>query len=174
MPTNGKLINRDPAERLLEELELGYTEGMGPKLRLEVERQLSADIARYGVEVEGLTIDWSNTCPEGHATTFLDGNLENWSGVRVRGKDGTIVAEGWLDFIHGGGSNPLFVFWDFLTIYEGNQKREGKRAPGIPQHIWDQLPVTSKDLCTRSDTYDAAWSNDPLVIKWQHNKGRSG
>src|SRR5688572_9110193 len=107
-------VSREQAEDLLQQLNLGYTEGMGPKLRLEVERQLLCDLARYGVEVKGLTVDWSDTCPEGHTTTFLDGTLENWSGVRVWTKGGTLVAEGWLDFVHGGGSNPLFVFWDFL------------------------------------------------------------
>jgi hypothetical protein len=145
--------------------ELGYTEKMGPELRREVERQLLDDLGRYGVEIAGLKVDWSDTCPEGHTTAYLDGTLENWSGVLVRDPRGTILAEGWLEFIHGGGNNPLFVFWEYLTIYEGDMARKAKRHPGIPLHIWEEMPEDSKALCANSDAYDAAWRNDPLVVE---------
>ena len=69
---------------------------MGPQLRSEVERQLLSDLREYAVEVDGLRFDWSETSPEGHRTFFLDGELENWSGVRVIDIDGNIQAYGWL------------------------------------------------------------------------------
>lgn len=147
-------------------LELGYTEKMGPNLRREVKRQLLADLRRYEVEKEGFEIDWSETCPEGHTTEYLDGNLENWSGIIVRDPRGAIAAEGWLEFIHGGGGNPLFVFWEFLTIYEGDKERKVKQHPGIPIHIWERLPEETRVLCARSSGYDAAWNDDPLVVRW--------
>ena len=71
--------------------DLGYTHHMGPRLRAEVERQLLQDFRRYSHEQsDHLAIDWSDTCPEGHTTEYLDGWLENWSDVWVvntRGKD---------------------------------------------------------------------------------------
>ena len=163
-------VSRDQALGVLELLELGYTEKMGPMLRREVEQQLLADLRNYGVDNDNLQFDWSDTCPEGHVTDALDGTLENWSGVAVRDANGTIVADGWLDFIHGGGTNPLFVFWEYLTIYEDNKEQRVKNSPGIPQHVWDQLPVSSKELCTKAREYDAAWCNDPLVTKWQRER----
>jgi hypothetical protein len=64
--------------------EAGYTNHMGPRLRAEVERQLLQDFRRYSDESgDDLAIDWSDVCPEGHVTEYLDGWLENWSDVGV-------------------------------------------------------------------------------------------
>jgi len=82
---------------------------MGPQLRAYVEHQLLTDLQFYGVPTVGLSFDWSNPCQEGHVTRYLDGMLEEMSDVGVNRSDGTPVAEGWLDFIHGGGDAPLFV-----------------------------------------------------------------
>src|SRR5262249_41047189 len=95
---------------------LGKTACMGPLLLAEVERQLLADLAHYGVLSSDLTIDWSDACQEGHCTRFLDGNLEELSDIAVVTSDGETVAAGWLDFVHGGESFPLFVFWLFLDV----------------------------------------------------------
>jgi len=88
---------------------------MGDRLRREVERQLLLDLEHYrpGSPGEKLTIDWSNP---GHCTDFLGGSLESMSDVVVRCSDGKVVADGWIDFVHGGGDGlPLFVFWLFLS-----------------------------------------------------------
>jgi len=151
--------------------ELGYTEQMGPRLRAEVQRQLLKDFQRYYNEsTHNLTIDWSDTCPEGHATIYLDGWLENWSEVKVVNSQGEIIASGWIDFIHGGGENPLFVFWYYLNI--GESGSDVVKANGIPTHIWEILPDSTKDLCLKSDSYDKAWCNDPLVLEWRKRKSR--
>src|SRR2546423_15242202 len=100
---------------------LGATAVMGPLLQKEVEAQLLADLAHYGVVEQGLRIDWSSSCQEGHCTQAVDGNLEELSSVLVQNARSEAVAEGWMDFVHGGGANPLFVFWLFLSIL-----REGK------------------------------------------------
>jgi hypothetical protein len=117
---------------------LAYTERMGPMLRAEVERQLLKDLRCYRVEADGPCIDWSDTCIEGDATSYLDGELENWSGISVLDANKQIVADGWMEFIHGGGDKPLFVFWDFLTIFEQGVKRRAKARLGIPSHVWDK------------------------------------
>lgn len=147
----------------------GYTNRMGPQLRTEVKRQLLQDFRRYTDEPsDDLAIDWSDTCPEGHVTEYLDGWLESWSDVWVINAQGERIAWGWIDFVHGGGDNPLFVFWYFLHF--GENAEDVVQAQGIPQHIWESLPESTKDLCLKSETYDATWSNDPLVIQWRNQK----
>jgi len=151
--------------------ELGYANKMGPKLRAEVERQLLVDLQFYNVKIEGLAIDWSESCLEGHRTDYLDGDLEEWSGIAVVDSQNNIVAHGWIDFIHGGSDNPLFVFWEVLYLVNNNQNIEVREGFNIPQHVWDKLPESSKDLCVISDKYDARWCKDPLVIKWKATRG---
>jgi hypothetical protein len=136
---------------------------MGPQLRAYVEQQLLIDLAHYGVSPTGLSFDWSNPCQEGHVTQYLDGILEEMSDVTVNRSDGTPTAEGWLDFIQGGADAPLFVFWLFLSLHEGDTWRKVKGESTIPHHIWERLPDYSKDRCAD----DARWSRDPLVVAWR-------
>lgn len=150
----------------------GYTTLMGPLLRAEVERQLMVDLKHYGVVCDDGWIDWSGTCPEGHTTQYRDGQLENWSGVGVGDAAGTMIAGGWIDFIHGGDDNPLFVFWQFLDIHHPGGWTTMKSAPGIPPHVWEQIPESSRVLCRHSDRYDARWAADPLVVAWQQERHR--
>jgi hypothetical protein len=146
-----------------------YPKDMGPRLRAEVEGQLLKDFERYAPQqCDQFAIDWFDTCPEGHATTYLDGWLQNYSNVRVVNQHETTIAEGWIDFIHGGGENPLFVFWYYLSLRENTENVV--QTQGIPQHIWDSLPESSKDLCLKSEMYDAAWGNDPLVLQWKRQR----
>ena len=149
---------------------LGYADIMGPLLKAEVERQLTEDLAAYGVQASYLTFDYSETCPEGHMTSYLDGALENWSNIGVTDANGKDLAAGWLEFIHGGDDNPLFVFWDYLYIFEGRSWKEVKSKPGIPEHVWSQLPESSKELCATEGKYDAMWCKDPIVVKWKQSK----
>lgn len=152
--------------------ESGFISDMGPYLHAEVERQLLKDFQRYFDKWNNdLAIDWSDPCPEGHVTVYLDGRLENWSDVCVVNAQGEKVAWGWIDFIHGGGENPLYVFWQFLHFGEDTEDVVQAQG-GIPQHIWENLPESSKDLCLESETYDAAWGNDPLVVQWWDQKSQ--
>ncbi len=135
--------------------DLVYPNHMGPRLRAEVERQLLLDFQHYAHEQsDHLAIDWSDTCPEGHATAYLDGWVENWSGVWVVNAQGKRIAWGWIEFIHGGGDHPLFVFWHYLHFGENTED------------------VVQVDLCLTSETYDAKWGNDPLVLQWRNQKSQ--
>lgn len=134
-----------------------------------MESQLREDLAYYGIEKTDICFDYSDACIEGHATRLKAGMLHNLSGVAVRDSTGTIVAYGWIDFIHGGGTNPLFVFWDQLTVVDPNgKKRVVKPDPGIPSHLWEVLPIETKMLCANSSGYDSTWASDPLVIAWKN------
>jgi hypothetical protein len=146
---------------------------LGARLRAEVERQLLDDLRHYGINVDGAAFDWSDSCIEGHATSHLGGTLQNFSGVAVLDASGDMLACGWIDFIHGGGTNPLFVFWDHVTVFEGHDPRKQrvlKSTPGIPGHVWAKLPEASKWLCGEAGGYDSAWSRDPLVAEWRRGQ----
>ncbi len=140
---------------------------MGPRLRAEVERQLLEDLAQYGIEVQGASLDWSEACQEGHCTSALDGNLEGLSNVAVHGTRAEPVAEGWIDFVHGGGSNTLFVFWLYLSVQQAGEWTRIKSDDSIPPHIWKKLPEVAKQACAQGAAYDSRWSNDPRVQEWQ-------
>lgn len=158
-------------------ISLGFTDRMGPQLRAEVTRQLLEDFHYCTHEsIDHLTIDWSDTCPEGHNTKYLDGWLENWSGVRVVNAQGEFVAEGWLEFIHGDGDYPLFVYWEYLRPGEGEEVEEVAHAKGIPYYIWDKFSDSMKDLCLNRYVFevrrqmDSRLHNDPLIITWGKQK----
>ena len=139
---------------------------MDQALLIEVERQLLADLTHYGVTIEKLRFDWSESCQEGHCTKVLGSTLEERSSVYVLSENDEVVAEGWMDFIHGGGTNPLFVFWLLLSVRQGGELIKVKSDNAIPKHIWAAVPVETKALCARDETYDARWANDPLVREW--------
>ena len=147
---------------------------MGERLRWEVERQLLEDLEHYrrGRSNEELTIDWSNPCQEGHCTEILGGSLESMSEVLVRRSDRTVVAEGWFDFVHGGGDLPLFVFWLFLAVVDDTGRSvDVKEDPAIPLHVWNRLSAVSRRACATRDRYDARWKDDPNVQKWSREAG---
>src|ERR1022692_1822199 len=133
---------------------------MGPILLAEVERQLIADLANHGLSQADLRIDWTDALGEGHCTRHLDGNLEELSGLAVIAPNGEIVAEGWMDFVHGGDDFPLFVFWLFLDIKVNGDWQAVKKIPEIPKHVWDRLPDRSRNTCVTQDSYDSRWASD--------------
>jgi len=141
--------------------ELQNALGAGRQVRAEVERQLLADLQHYGLRQ--CTLDWSETSAEGHKSAFLDGHLENWSGLQVIDKLGEVVAAGWMDFIHREGTDhePV-VYWAYLHVLESGQGY-GKEDPGIPIHVWKKLPEEMKQWCASQ----TQWKNDPLVQAWK-------
>lgn len=117
--------------------ELGFSTSMGPQLRALVEKQLLADLKVYSVDSGDLKFDWSDSCIEGHDTSFLDGQVENFSGIAIY-ESNQLIAEGWMDFVHEG---PFFLaYWDYVTIWKNGKKVFDKRKLGIPSHVWEQIP----------------------------------
>lgn len=149
----------------------GATGRMGARLQQDLEGQLLQDLAAYGIEPAGLSIDWSEACPEGHCTKALGGELEDLSEVSVIDAEGDVVAAGWMDFIHGGGDNPLFVFWSSLSLFKDNEWVRVKDEPHIPQHVWGRLPEATRRLCAAGGGDDARWAEDPTVVAWKREKG---
>jgi len=124
--------------------DLGFSSTMGLKLRALVESQLLEDLKNYGVNKADLKFDWSESCIEGHDLDFLDGSLENYSGISVFDEQDNLVAEGWMDFIHGG--QFFLVYWNFITTWQDDQCVAEKAQPGIPDHVWEKIPEDHKPV----------------------------
>lgn len=149
-------------------IKIHNAELMGPILRTEVERQLWADFAHYGSTEGELLIDWSTVCPEGHCTTVYDGWLESSSYIELQDLTGSVVASGWMDFIHGGSGNPLHIFWLYLDVRDPNGTWRSIQKKGlIPDHVWNKLSEQTKSVCAARGQYDTRWSDDPKVKEWQ-------
>jgi hypothetical protein len=118
--------------------DLGLSTPMGPRLRALVETHLINDILHYGVQKQNLKFDWSESCIEGHDTTYLDGQLENFSGISVFDDNDEPIADGWMEFIHRG--QFFIAYWDFLTIWDKDKIIFEKKGPNVPKHILMQIP----------------------------------
>ena len=118
-------------------LDLGLSTIMGKELRSLVERKLKEDLNNYGVQKEQLKFDWSESCIEGHDSEYLDGSVENFSGIAVFDEEDNIVADGWMEFIHE--PNFFLAYWDSVTTWDRDKLLQ-KKTFGLPEHIWIQIP----------------------------------
>ncbi|QMW02970.1 hypothetical protein [Spirosoma foliorum] len=117
---------------------LGLSTIMGTQLRLLVETQLLAELTNYGLETNNLKFDWSGSCIQGHDASYLDGQLENFSGIFLFDTNDQLIVDGWMEFIHEG--NFFLAYWEFIAVWEEQKKVFEKAKPGIPDHIWQQIP----------------------------------
>jgi len=111
---------------------------MGPQLRKLVEEQLIVDLRYYYIDKPVLKFDWSESCIEGHDAVYLNGYLENYSGITIFDEADCLVADGWMDFVLAG--DFFLVYWDFITTWNEEERLANKSQPGIPDHIWLQIP----------------------------------
>ncbi|MFI5219175.1 MAG: hypothetical protein ACHQNT_06765 [Bacteroidia bacterium] len=118
--------------------DLGYADRMGQKLRTLVERQLTDDLKHYKVNSAELKFDWSESCVEGHSTDYLDGSVQNFSGIAVFDKQDNFVADGWMEFIRMG--DFFLAYWEFIRTWDNKKKLKEKKEIGIPDHVWRQIP----------------------------------
>jgi hypothetical protein len=118
--------------------DLGFSTTMGPRLRTLVETHLTNDLRHYGVEKQNLKFGWSKSCIEGHETAYLDGQLENYSGISVFDNNDNPIADGWMEFIHRG--QFFLAYWEFVTTLDKEKKIFEKKEPGIPEHILKLIP----------------------------------
>ena len=116
---------------------LGLSTPMGPRLRALVEEQLIDDLCNYGIENFTIKFDWSRSSIEGHDGEYLDGYLENYSGIKLFDVNDNIIAEGWMDFIHE--LDFFLVYWDHLEFLDPRFSNS-KLKFGIPLHIWQKIP----------------------------------
>lgn len=138
--------------------ELSYSDCMGPKLRNFVEHQLVLDLNKYVLSEKSfnrkdVTFDWSESCLEGHRTSYLDGEVENFSNIEVSDLSDNLIAHGWMEFIET--KNELKVFWWYLSSGEKYEIQE-KHNNEVPVHVWNSLD---------SDTQNGWFEYKPQVRK---------
>lgn len=115
---------------------------MSPELRKLVEKQLLAELPHYKLNKANLAFDWSGSVNESHQMQHPLGIIASFSGILVLDEKSQIVADGWLEFILEPGF--FLAYWDYLTTREGKKKLSEKQMPGIPKHVWKQLPEELK------------------------------
>jgi hypothetical protein len=120
--------------------ESGFSDSMGPKLKSLVEKQLVEDLTHYGIIENQYRFDWSESCIEGHDTEYLDGVVENFSGIKIFNQKDEYIAEGWMEYIHESNQNIFLVYWEFLNHYRSGKEIVIKESVGIPVHIYYKLP----------------------------------
>ncbi|GAA4362978.1 hypothetical protein GCM10023185_31340 [Hymenobacter saemangeumensis] len=118
--------------------DMGMSSEMPPQLRELVEQQLTADLRHYGIDEPTVKFDWSQSCIEGHDAGHLDGRLENYSGIGIFDAANQWIAEGWMEFVQT--DSFLLVYWEFLDLVQGSRLKPVKFKPGIPEHVWQQIP----------------------------------
>ena len=123
----------------------GLSAIMSDELRKEIERQLLVDLILYGVNIENLKFDWSESVIEGRSGNYLNSSFDRYSGIRLFSQTGEIVADGWMDFILEKEENIFIVFWWYLTIYQNGIAESVKDHRGIPNHIFEILPDKLRD-----------------------------
>ncbi len=121
--------------------EMGFGSSMGLMLKELVEKHLTTDLKHYGIKNLQLKFDWSESCIEGSCTNFLDGSIDRFSGIYVFDDTDSLIADGWMEFIHEGDS--FLVYWDTVTIYRNGEIISEKKF-GLPEHIWTQIPDSIK------------------------------
>ncbi|RZK03032.1 MAG: hypothetical protein EOO46_18160 [Flavobacterium sp.] len=135
--------------------DLGLSSSMGPKLRSLVEQQLADDLINYGINLNEVKFDWSESCIEGHDTRFLDGSLENFSGIAVFDVNDSLIADGWMQFIH---EQDFFLsYWEYVVTFNRDEKISEKRDKGIPDHIWTKIPDYIKPLLEKQKMKGSPW-----------------
>jgi hypothetical protein len=142
-------------------------ERLGPAIQSWVEQQLLSDLRHYGVERDDLKIDWSQVVQEGHGKDFRGRMLESLSEVLVRASDGSIVAEGWMDFVNTSeatNSEPK-LFWLFLSVAADGKLRKAKEDALLPFHLWESMTDAEKQYVAVTES---KWlDRDPKVQAWR-------
>jgi hypothetical protein len=145
-------------------------ERLGPAVQSWVEQQLLRDLRHYGVQRNDLRFDWSQVVQEGHCTDFRGRMLESLSEILVRGMDDSIVAEGWMDFVHtseAADSEPM-LFWLFLSLVTEGKVSRAKEDALLPAHLWESMTEAEKRFVAATES---KWlDRDPKVQVWRRKQ----
>ena len=144
-------------------------ERLGPAVQSWVEQQLLSDLRHYGVQRNDLRFDWSQAVQEGHYTDFRGRMLESLSGVLIRGADDSVVAEGWMDFVHTSEASDAEpkLFWLFLSVAADGTFRKAKEHGFLPGHLWESMTEFEKQYVAATES---KWlDRDPTVQAWRRS-----
>lgn len=125
--------------------EMGMAKAMGSQLLNQVGKQLLSDLSNYGIsDTESMHISWMESEGEGNWAQYLDGEIENYAYLTVLDANFQAIGQGSMEFILEEDENLLLVYWN--SLYFIHPEFKGKFQLGIPDHIWDQIPVSSRKL----------------------------
>jgi hypothetical protein len=145
-------------------------ERLGPAVQSWVEQQLLRDLRHYGAQRDDVRIDWSQVVQEGHWMDFRGRMVESLSDVIVRAPDGSIVAEGWMDFVitsEATDSEPK-LFWLFLSVEADGKLRKAKEDALLPVHLWESMTEAEKQYVAATES---KWlDRDPKVQAWRRRQ----
>ncbi len=77
----------------------------------------------------------------GDDAAYLDGVVENFSGINIFDEKDKHIAEGWMEFIYEPTYNFFISYWEFLTHFNAGIEIDIKDRVGIPLHIFNIIPV---------------------------------
>lgn len=117
---------------------------MGPRLKSFVEKELSEDLKQYNCHLNEYRFDWSESGMEDNIHTYLDGQIINFTGIRLFNEKDEPAARGWMEFILCE-DETLIIYWDFLDLCHNGHWESVKKKPGIPPHIFTQLSPMDKE-----------------------------
>ena len=142
-------------------------ERLGLEVQSWAEQQLLNDLRHYGVARDDLTFDWSNVVQEGHWVQFRGRMLESLSDIVLRGPGGSIVAEGWMDFVitsKKGNSEPR-LFWLFLSVAIDGGFKQVKNDAILPLHVWSSMTDAEKNFVAENES---KWlDRDTKIQAWR-------
>jgi len=125
--------------------EMGMAQVMGTQLLQQVAKQLLDDLGNYGIiSTENFSISWAESEGEGNWAKYLDGEIENFSYLTILDANAQAIGQGSMDFILLEEEAFLLVYWN--SLYFIHPEFQGKTTPGIPDHIWKQIPATYKGI----------------------------
>jgi hypothetical protein len=142
-------------------------ERLGPELRSWAEQHLLQDLRHYGVNRSDLRFDWSQVVQEGHWTEYRGRMIESLSNVVLRDSDGSLIAEGWMDFVKHSAENDSepMIFWLFLSLVADGDLKKVKTDAFLPSHVWDVLTDAQRRYIA---TTESKWLHrDPKVQEWK-------
>lgn len=118
---------------------------MGPQLLNKVGKHLLADLSNYGIpDSESLRISWTESEGEGNWAQYLDGEIENYAYLTILDANFQAIGQGSMEFIIDEEEHVFLVYWN--SLYFIHPEFKGKIAPGIPDHIWNIIPIRSRKL----------------------------
>ena len=148
-------------------------ERLEPELQSWLEKQLLEDLTHYRITRSDLRFDWSNVTQEGHWTDYRGRMVESLSDISIFDSHGSLVAEGWMDFIYTSGeldSEPK-LFWLFLSVVSDGNLKKVKKDAFLPLHLWDSLTETQRQFVADSDS---KWlERDPKIQEWKQRIEKS-
>jgi hypothetical protein len=119
----------------------------------KIKSDLLLDLAFYANgELSDLSLDFTNSCGEGHCINIENETIEASSNVLIidNSSKANPIGTGWFDFVEDAETHQIYYFWLFLS----GDKLLNKKDCKIPEQIWFKLSEKSRTLLGSPDYSD--------------------